>query len=77
MDTLFRTPDTRIASALITSGFPVESMSKDGSRVIFFFEREGTLLDQAVARYWMKTLLVDAQSLLIEHEVLNQRISQL
>jgi len=77
MDELFKTPDTRVASALVTVGFPVQSMSKEDGRVFFYFQREGTLLDQTISRYWMKTLLLDAQSLLNENQILKQRIANL
>lgn len=77
MDEYYQTKDTCIASSLIAIGFPIASISKENDKVIMYFKREGTLLDQAISRYWMKTLFVDAQSLLIEYEVLSQRISQL
>lgn len=73
----YQTKDIRLASALIAIGFPVTSISKENDKVTMYFQREGTLLDQAISRYWMKTLLVDAQSLLIEHQILKQRITNL
>lgn len=71
---LYQTPDTRIASVLVTAGFPVASMEKKGGRVVFFFEREAEI-DSLLARYLTKNLLLDAQSLLLEYLILKQRIA--
>jgi len=77
MNDLYQTPDTRIATALVASGFTIEMMEKDKHRVIFYFKREGSMLDHVISRYWMKTLPIDAQTLLIENQIIKQRIANL
>ncbi len=74
----FSTSDTFLSSAIVANSIPIDSMSKEkDGRVYFYFNREGNLLDQIVERYWNKTLHTDAQTLLMEHRILKQRIANI
>ena len=76
MSDQYQTSDTFIATTLVASGIPIASMSRESDgRVYFYFDRENGLLDQVVARYWNKTLLIDAQTLLNEGKILKHRIA--
>ena len=71
----FVTNDTKLASAIVTRGFSVDSIEKrEGGRVFFSFQ-EDERLKQTVKRYWAKTLQNDSYTLLSEFKNLKHRIA--
>lgn len=74
MNGTFSTPDTFLASALITSGEEITNLKRENGRVFFEFS-ESPELKAKVQRYWNETLLCDAQTLFLKHRTLKHRIT--